>query len=113
MSNIIVENDPPHFSLTGMEVLKAELAATREMYWSLLKMVADGVAMQPLPTMHVTLDATVERDAARYRWLRAQHWDSGPLAVVRNPKDAVKLGYEAPSGDRLDAAIDKLMGVQR
>ena len=45
-------------------------------------------------------------DAERYRWIRAQHWSGGPLAVVANPKYAVKLGYGCPSLDRLDAAID-------
>jgi hypothetical protein len=33
-------------------------------------------------------------DAARYRWLREQTWDKSGLAVVRDPKSAVKLGYE-------------------
>ena len=45
-------------------------------------------------------------DAARYRWLRAQHWDEAPLAVVAHPKRAIKLGYDCPSLERLDAAID-------
>jgi hypothetical protein len=33
----------------------------------------------------------------------------GPLAVVANPKDAVKLGRDCPSLDRLDEAIDIAM----
>ena len=48
----------------------------------------------------------VERDAERYRWLREQFWLSSPLAVVRDPKAAVKPGYDCPSLARLDAAID-------
>lgn len=44
-------------------------------------------------------------DAGRYRWLRAQHWESSSLGVVRDPKESVKLGYDVPSGDRLDMAI--------
>jgi hypothetical protein len=52
-------------------------------------------------------------DAERYRWLRDQHWSRAPLAVVRDPKDAVKLGHELPSGSRLDEAIDAAMSVQR
>ena len=43
--------------------------------------------------------------AEMYSWLRNQTWDSGILAVVLNPKNAVKLGYDCPSGDRLDAVI--------
>jgi len=49
-----------------------------------------------------------DRDAGRYRRLRAQHWASSSLAVVRNPKVAVKLGHECPSLDRLDALVDAL-----
>lgn len=45
-------------------------------------------------------------DAERYRWLREQHWNDGQLAVVVNPKESVKLGYDCPSRERLDAAID-------
>lgn len=49
-------------------------------------------------------------DAKRYRWLRDQDWFSSPLAVVHSPKDAVKLGHDCPSRDRLDAAIDRARG---
>lgn len=45
-------------------------------------------------------------DAARYRWLREQHWYDAQLCVVAGPKQAVKLGHDCPSGERLDAAID-------
>ena len=45
-------------------------------------------------------------DAERYRWLRAQHWDESPLAVVCAPKAAVKPGHDCPSLGRLDDAID-------
>lgn len=53
--------------------------------------------------------AEAKRDADRYRWLRAQQWDTSPLAVVVDPKRAVKLGHDLPSLDRLDAAIDDAM----
>lgn len=46
------------------------------------------------------------RDALRYRWLRAQHWDDAQLGVVRYPKASVKLGHDCPSLERLDEAID-------
>ncbi len=49
------------------------------------------------------------RDAERYRWLRVQNWFSSPLAVVTKPIEAIKLGYECPSGNRLDALIDDSM----
>lgn len=53
--------------------------------------------------------ARLRADAERYRWLRAQHWESSSLGVVRDPKESVKLGYDVPSGDRLDMAIDEAM----
>lgn len=59
----------------------------------------------------MTDQSEIERDAARYRWLREQDWDSGPLAVVRNPKEAVKLGRDLPSRQRLDEAIDSAMAA--
>jgi hypothetical protein len=54
-----------------------------------------------------------EVDANRYRWLRAQNWDTGLLAVVADPKDAVKLGCDCPSLSRLDEQIDAAMLAQR
>ena len=48
-------------------------------------------------------------DAERYRWLRVQNWFSSPLAVVTKPIEAIKLGYDCPSGSRLDALIDDSM----
>jgi hypothetical protein len=53
--------------------------------------------------------AECKQDAERYRWLRLQHWDTGPLAVVRSPKDAIKLGHDSPSNERLDTYIDAAM----
>ena len=48
-------------------------------------------------------------DAERYRWLRLQSWHCSPLAVVTKPIEAIKLGYDCPSGNRLDALIDDSM----
>jgi hypothetical protein len=48
-------------------------------------------------------------DAERYRWLRRQHWNVSTLCVVRFPKDALKLGHDAPSLERLDQFIDAEM----
>lgn len=52
----------------------------------------------------------LEKDAARYRWLRIQHWSESEICVVASPKQAVNLGYDCPSTDRLDAAIDAAIG---
>ena len=51
--------------------------------------------------------AAMHRDAERYRWLREQCWFSGPLAVVTRPKESIRLGFDAPFRERLDAAIDE------
>lgn len=61
---------------------------------------------------HPELEAN-EKDAERYRWLRAQNWNDGLLAVVANPKDAVKLGHDCPSLARLDEQIDAAMLAQQ
>jgi hypothetical protein len=49
-------------------------------------------------------------DAARYRWLRDQHWSTAVLCVVRDPKRSCKLGTSCPSGKLLDDDIDSLRG---
>lgn len=48
----------------------------------------------------------VRKDAERYRWLRLQDWYDSPVAVVANPKEAIKLGHDAPSREQLDALVD-------
>jgi len=50
-----------------------------------------------------------QKYAERYRWLRAQSWSCSPLAVVTKPIEAIKLGYDCPSRNRLDALIDDSM----
>jgi hypothetical protein len=45
-------------------------------------------------------------NAERYQWLRAQNWNDASLCVVVNPKQAVKLGHDCPSLERLDALVD-------
>ena len=56
---------------------------------------------------------TLRKDAERYRWLRAQHWNDGRLAVVADPKGAIKLGHDCPSFGRLDEQIDAEMLVRQ
>lgn len=57
--------------------------------------------------------AALRKDAERYRWLRAQHWNTGQLCVVAEPKAAVKLGHCCPSGEYLDMAVDDAMLIGR
>lgn len=55
------------------------------------------------------IEEAILLDAARYRWLRRQYWNESKLAVVLNPREAVRLGYDLPSLDRLDDMIDENM----
>ena len=61
----------------------------------------------------VPLNIRMEKDCSRYRWLRMQNWDAGLLAVVADPKEAIKLGHDVPSRERLDEAIDAAMAAER
>lgn len=56
--------------------------------------------------------AECKRDAERYRWLRAQHWATSNLTAVRNPQQALRLGSDCPSGERLDALIDAALAAK-
>ena len=65
-----------------------------------------GVLMAGAPAKQIA-----EKNAARYLWLRAQHWNDSAFAVVSEPKRNVKLGTYCPSEDRLDQEIDSAMGA--
>lgn len=78
-----------------------------------------GLLAQDLDALRAERDALAEKVKAmedndrRYRALRAMAWDRSPLAVVVNPRAAVKLGHDCPSHERLDAAIDAAEGGMR
>lgn len=65
--------------------------------------------------VHASIDDAADelealrKDAERYRWLRACSWYASPLAVVEDPKKAVKIGYLCPSMENLDVRIDASM----
>lgn len=68
-------------------------------------------AAAPLPEAGSAAPAgEVERDAARYRYLRMCDWFSSDLCVLRDPKKALTsgagLGADCPSRYRLDTFID-------
>lgn len=69
-------------------------------------------ALSDLPEAAPIRDEEQQKNAERYRWLREQHWNDSRVCVVARPKEAVKLGYECPSLDRLDAIIDSEMKVR-
>ncbi|MFM0405250.1 hypothetical protein [Paraburkholderia dipogonis] len=64
---------------------------------------ARSVAQPVEQTWALTDDA---RDAARYRWLRQQHWNEADMFVVAGSKSQVRLGADCPSLVRLDDVID-------
>lgn len=49
-----------------------------------------------------------QKDAERYRKLRAMDWFDGPLAVVTRPKETVRPGTDCPSRERLDDLLDAI-----
>jgi len=53
-----------------------------------------------------------EKDAARYRWLRAKHWEENRIGVVVRPKDNTKLGCFLPSDTLLDDTIDHMSAIE-
>lgn len=53
-----------------------------------------------------------ELDARRYRLLRSMHWHDSAFCVVANPKEAVKLGYDCPSDERLDRILDDIAMIK-
>ena len=72
-----------------------------------LAFYADLISTTPAQPDHSEL----VKDAARYRWLREQHWSDSKFAVVSNPKTAVNLGSICPSRELLDEAIDEAMAA--
>lgn len=69
-----------------------------------------GEAADELERMAAGIEV-LKADAERYRWLRAQHWSDGVLAVVSRPKEALKLGSYAPSHELLDDVIDAAIAL--
>lgn len=65
--------------------------------------------LAPLVLEHFAELEAVVLDARRYRWLRKQHWSTSPLAVVVSNPNAIRLGTDCPSADRLDKMIDAIL----
>jgi hypothetical protein len=88
--------------------LRAEVEALRADAQAVAALLPGPYYMDPPDGGSVTVIEQLRRmaaDAARYRWLRAQHWHDGPMCVVVAPKQSVKLGADCPSEERLDALI--------
>jgi len=89
-----------------LEEVKQQLAAS-----PVQNLIGDDAlrAVEQLQADKARLERELEEareDEKRYRWLRQQHWSEADLCAVAFPKDAVKLGHDCPSLERLDAAID-------
>jgi len=84
------------------------VAITNEQCWKLFNAAKEGNAAfsKELDSFFATRDAAPNINEQRYLWLREQHWNESNVAVVLAPKKAVKLGYDCPSGQRLDEIID-------
>ena len=50
--------------------------------------------------------ASLVRDAERYRWLRAQHWSDSKDTLTVTAARNIRLGSDCPFTERLDEAID-------
>jgi hypothetical protein len=71
----------------------------------------ESAATAPLLARIAELEAQLveaRKDAERYRWLRAQHWNDNLIGVVIRPKDQTKLGSFLPCESLLDYAIDHM-----
>lgn len=82
---------PPEMDSLGMGVRRKAVAQI------LLRLPAKALERPTYPLIEY---------AARYAHLREAHWNDSSLAVVVNPKKAVKLGHDCPSGERLDTLLD-------
>jgi hypothetical protein len=101
---------------TDLEVVKMWVSPLSKIYETISKYVDKSIALQGLKSSFGAPygKEDVERSALyaeNYRWLREQHWDTSALCVVVDPKKAVRLGHECPSGDRLDEAIAAARGM--
>ncbi len=81
----------------------------------MLKLIPTGTKLFPASALAALRAQLTEAqaDAARYRWLREQHWSSSSMCVVDSPKTSVQLGSRCPSRELLDADIDDAMKKQQ
>lgn len=78
---------------------------------AVLALIAENEALRNGPNFRAIQSLrqdceALRKDAERYRWLRAQHWDSSAICCVVDPKLCTKLGSYCPSLELLDQAVD-------
>lgn len=70
------------------------------------------LVIQPATSITAAELERLQKNDARYRWIREQSWNASELCVVSQPKHSVKLGYDCPSYARLDEAIDAAIAAE-
>lgn len=71
-----------------------------------LALIADNEALRRQLETTQRGAGELAKNAERYEWLRAQHWDSSAICCVVDPKLCTKLGSYCPSLELLDQAVD-------
>jgi hypothetical protein len=95
--------------------LRAEVEALRADAQAVAALFPGSYYMDPPDGGDVPIIEQLRRmaaDAARYRWLRVQHWDGCRMCVVMAPIKAVKPGSWCPGGLWLDSEIDAARAAQ-
>lgn len=91
-------------AVTTLRMLDLNFEAEKERVRHSLKLLVDALneSMTAVPLVNL------QKDAERYRKLRALHWSDAELAVVKSPRHNIVLGATCPSGEHLDSLIDKM-----
>lgn len=75
--------------------------------WTKVEQIRAKQAAKPKHSPLPAAQASDAEDAARYRWLREQQWNTAQVFVVFGGKSHVRLGTDCPSLERLDTIIDR------
>jgi len=85
--------------LTGMHSYERSVSVTEHMWTDAVSKAAAQPSAQG--------EATQAENAARYLYIREQHWSTSDICCVTKPKTNVLLGSYCPHGELLDAFIDE------
>lgn len=85
--------------LTGMHSYERSVSVTEHMWID--------TASAPAAPASAQGEATQAENAARYLYIREQHWSTSDICCVTKPKDNLLLGSWCPHGQFLDDYIDE------